>query len=243
MTLCFFVSYNKDGNFQNDINYFNLLKRYFNKVVLVTNMLPKNFNDEHLIFNNEGYDFGFFYKAINSINTSEYTTIAFINNSNVLAKNRNFDKIFKWAKERQLDFWGLTDSIEAPPGIKLGSSYHIQSHFLVFEKNAIPHILKFFKEINFERFFTIKNESNLRQSIINECEIGITQYLKRNGLKIESYFKYNVLFDKYRKNKNLNMHVWLWEELILEGYPLIKKKILNNEWRFLKNINNHKKYI
>jgi hypothetical protein len=48
---------------------------------------------------------------------------------------------------------------------------------------------------------------------------------------------------KYRRQININTHVHLWEELIIEGYPLMKKKIVNGEWKpLLKNINNKHKY-
>lgn len=242
MKLCLFISYNKNENdFNHDYRYINSLKKYFDKVVLVTNKKPKNYEGECLIFKNEGYDFGFFYKAINSLNLNLYNRIAFINNSNIVVKNRNLDNIFSW--KNNFDFWGITDSIEAPNGVNPKNSYHIQSHFLVFEKNAILFLKEFFKEINFERFFNIHNTDLLRQSIINKCEIGISQFMIKKGLKIGSYFSYSTIMNKYKKPNNTNMHVWLWEELIREGYPLIKKKIVNGEWNFLPNLKNKNNYI
>jgi len=245
MKLCLFISYNKNQEnfFKYDIPYLNCIRKYFDKVILVTNEKPKNYADECLIFENEGYDFGFFYKAINKIDISNYSSIAFINNSNILVKNKNLDSIFSWSNKKSLDFWGITDSIECPPGIDPKKSYHIQSHFLVFENKSIPFIKEFFKHINFESFFKISNVNKLRQSIINKCEIGITQYMISKGLNVGSYFQYNVILNKYKKSLRSNMHVWLWEELIHDGYPLMKKKIKSGEWSFLPNHKNKNKYI
>lgn len=247
-SLCLFVSYVGNGNHKKDYPMIVDLEKIFDSVIVLTD--KKMSEDLHvkftnIVYKNEGYDFGFWYKALNELDLGQYSQIALINNSNALLPGKSLRPIFKWAQDKSFDYWGVTDSHEAPRGVDPNKSHHIQSHFLVFEKAAIPYIMPFFKSVNFERFFKITNQPKLRQSIINECEIGMSQYMINKGLSIGSRFTVKKFVAKVsnRNWKNTNMHVWLWEELIIKGYPLIKKKILRGEWGFLPNKNNYKSYI
>lgn len=241
-SICFFISYTKDGHRQ-DMPMIQDLIGQFDELVIVTNEKTSIAGAEVLVMSNLGYDFGFLYRAIAQKDLSGYDTLVFINNSNVLVKGRSLSGFFEWGRLNGSNFYGITDSYEAPPGIERSKSYHIQSHLLVFKSHAIGLLKKFFSEIRFDRFFSIKDQVKLRQSIINDCEVGLTQYMMRNGERPIAMYPAKTMTGKYRRQININTHVHLWEELITEGYPLMKKKIVNGEWKpLLKNINNKHKY-
>lgn len=236
-TLILFVAYH-DKHFV-DSNYVQKLSKINSDFKILSNQKIKGYENV-LIYDNEGYDFGFWYKYLITHDVSEYERIILVNNSNVVINGASFDFINTF--KSGYDFWGLTDSYENPPGVSPDKSYHIQSHFLVFEKPAIPLLLEFFKFINFENYLSIKD--NLRQKIINDCEIGLSQYMLNKGLNIGSVFSVVDLCRKHKlEYRKMNLHVWLWEELVLNKYPLIKKKIIKGEWKFIKNYKNYEKYI
>ena len=210
-------------------DYIQELSTYVDDVVLSTNY--KGFYDlPYILFStpNKGYDFGFFYKAFKQMKNKNYDRIVFANDSNMLVGK--FDKIFNWSLKNKMDVWALTDSDECRPESKINDCYHLQSHFLVFEKPSIPHLYKFFDDIKFEKNFLYPQEIDLdlRKKVIINCEFGIAQYMKSKGLRIGA--RWSVKNWKHMKGKEINMHFWKWEELIKDGYPLIKKKILSGVW-------------
>ena len=241
-SICFFISYTKD-NHSEDMPMIKDLIQIFDKLIIVTNKKITIQGAVVMVMPNLGYDFGFLYRAINQYDISSYNKMAFINNSNILVKGRSLINFFKWGQTNNSNFYGITDSHEAPRGIK-SNSYHIQSHLLVFEGHAKQLLFDFFKQIKFERFFAVKDENKLRQAIINECEIGLTQFMIKRGENPRAMYTARTITPKYRQRININTHVHLWEQLIMEGYPLIKKKIVTGEWSpILSNINNKHKYI
>jgi len=242
-SVCFFISY-VEGDHRQDMSMIHDLIKCHTKVIVVTNKTLSIEGAQVLIMPNLGYDFGFFYRALGQTDLSGYDSLSFVNNSNILVKGRSLSAFFAWAGQQNANLCGITDSCEAPRGIGPARSYHIQSHLLVFKGAAINKLLNFFKKIDFERFFSLTNQSALRQSIINECEIGLTQYMIGEGESAVSQYGARQYAAKYNRPINTNMHVHLWEELIQCGYPLMKKKILTGEWApLLKNINNKGKYL
>jgi lipopolysaccharide biosynthesis protein len=234
--LCIFVSYTS-GTVYSYVRYFvDELSCHFDEVIFVTNkQIPQddeirtNSKVTVLHMKNEGYDFGMFYKVLGKINILNYSRIALVNDSNILFKK--LDDVFAWGKSSCADMWGLTDSFQGLADTEVGKSYHIQSHFLVFESNALPFLHAFFNEIHFAEIFkTDLSITDLRWKIIAECEIGITQYMLSRGLNVNSFFSSDE-FVKIHYNGTasaVNMHITLWKQLIQCGYPLIKKKIVLN---------------
>jgi hypothetical protein len=237
-SLCVFVNYKRpQESLAFPINFVNELVENFDDVIVATNQATAlqfaNRKWTEIVYKNEGYDFGMWYKTLQNINRNEYNRIALINDSNEIIKSLDIPTTIKY------DMWGLTDSFEAPRDVNPNNSYHVQSHFMIFEKKAIPYLYSFFKDINFEQYFKIKNQNKLRQEIINNCEIGISQYMLKNGMKLGATYSAKTFIpqNSNRDFRKTNMHVWLWKELIEKGYPLIKTKILRKEWTFLKNLN------
>jgi hypothetical protein len=242
-SVCFFVCY-VEGDHKQDMSMIHDLLKCHNKVIVVTNKPLSVEGVQVLVMPNLGYDFGFFYRALGQVDISGYDMLSFVNNSNVLVKGRSLSSFFTWVIQQKSNLCGITDSFEAPKGVNPTRSYHIQSHLLVFKGAAVGKLLNFFKKIDFERFFSLSNQTVLRQSIINECEIGLTQYMLSEGESAVSQYGVKQHAAKYNHPINTNMHVHLWEELIQCGYPLMKKKILTGEWApLLRNINNKNRYL
>jgi len=232
-TLAIFVHYSeKDYIPEYVLTYIKELKKYFNDIILATNnrnitnifQINKLDSVKCFLFKNEGYDFGLFYKSLHSTDLEIYDRISFINDSNILLKP--LTEVFKWGNNQNIDVWGLTDSYENVPNSKHIDSYHIQSHFLVFEKKSISSLLDFFDFIKFEEVFKLNlSKRELWLKIVEDCEIGISQYMLSKGLKIGAMYQCED-FVKSGNYKSINIHMKMWRELLQENYPLIKKKII-----------------
>jgi|AGTN01.1.fsa_nt_gi Glycosyltransferases involved in cell wall biogenesis len=232
-TLCYFVCYTEKEIEETDLKYINELKHHFDEVVVLTNYkFPiENLDCEYLFLENKGYDFGFLYQAINGKDLSKYSFIAFVNNSNILLENKTLIDFFSWLDLQDSKFCGMTDSFQKAFSIEMADSYHLQSHFLIFKDEAIDLLRNFFLAVRFERFFDIKDKKILREAIIIECEIGLSQYMIRNNIMPASWFKTTEFSEDYKiPLDEINVHTMFWKELIEEGYPLIKKKIACREF-------------
>ena len=236
-SLCVFMHYSKQLQVPKYVSiYISELSKFFDQVILVSNqnsinsdLLSANQNISTMFVENEGYDFGMFYKAFQMINPSEYHQIACINDSNILFNS--LSEIFRWGLTQPADFWGLIDSNEAPWFSSHLDNYHIQSHFLVFSKNAINWLTAYFETVDTKAIFNEKDPKKLRRLVIDQWEIGLSQFLLNKGLKSASFFSRETLLSKY-KSKGKNITHSLHKELIKEGYPLLKKKIiLKKSWR------------
>ena len=235
--LCIFLHYFPEGYYPIYVQYYlNELCLHFDEVRMVTNrreiekapeLLNKDISIQYV--ENEGYDFGMFYKAFQEIDPSEYDQIACINDSNILFGE--LKPFLKWGISQQVDFWGLVDSYEAPWFSSHTNNYHIQSHFLVFNEKAINSLPAFFNALDVNYIYAEKDTKKLRRFIVDKWEIGLSQFLLNMGLTSASYFNSLSLRSKYN-SKGKNVTHSLYQELIKEGYPLLKKKVaLKRSWR------------
>ena len=223
--------------------YLHELSKYFTDVVVATdykNYLPFRYRIFHC--ENLGYDFGKYFVSLKKIRPEDYDRIALVNDSNCLVGT--FEKVFSWADDNQksekpFDVWGLTDSVEGRPNIPHDKTYHIQSHFLVFEKNALKYLPGFFKKVGFGTKFMKESTAELRDYIIEHCEIGISQYFLELGFNLGAIWSVKNMSRKglftgvthlRTKDIAINLHLHMWERLIKNGYPLIKNKIMKGEW-------------
>ena len=244
-TLLIFSHYGR-RNFSTDaLRYFLELRPYFSDAIIGSNLKLDSSNlPAHVIHcENKGYDFGIYFQAMRNINHFEFDRIALVNDSNSLVGN--FENVFEWGKKTDYDFWGITDSCEITHGTQhLHNPYHIQSHFMILEKKALPHFRNFFINLDFENEYMIDSrKTGLREKIIDHCEIGFSDYLRSHHLRMGA--KWSIFSTKYpyalkRHISEYNIHFWDWESLIRDGYPLIKNKILNGIW--LSPQGNHQPY-
>jgi hypothetical protein len=211
--------------------YVNELSAHFDEVVIVHNEphyaatkenLSENISFE--VYPNEGYDLGLFFKYFSQIDQNQYHQIACINDSNVLFNE--LLPIFNWGKEQVVDFWGLLDSNEKPWFSEHKKNYHIQSHFLIFNRNAILLLNDYFSSIDIDLIFKEKNVKKLRRLVINNWEIGLSRYLFDCGLKGKSFINSTDFQKQHGLKKPSNLGHTLYAELVESGIPLIKKKVI-----------------
>jgi len=213
------------------IIYVKELKKYFDEIVLVTN--SRNISNLNELPNegikivkvkNEGYDMGMFYKAYKTIDASQYSTIACINDSNILFGKLDF--LFDWAKKQNLDFWGLMDADIKPSYSTNEKNYHIQSHFMVFNKKAIDLLPVYFDTIDLSSIFHQTDLKEVKRKVILQWEIGLSQFFIAKGLSAKSFVDHKELTAEFQLPPSTNISLTLYAQMIKRGIPLLKKKIV-----------------
>jgi len=226
-TICLFQSYWL-GRLPLYIKYYlSEISKYEDNIVFITNHKVINKGDEDYIkkysselvmFEDEGYDFGMYYKYIKEMDVSKYERLTIANDSVVLFKK--LDDIYRIAKHSTSDFIGLTESYSI--------KYHLQAYFVIFNKNS----LKYVKEL-----FIRNGIKTSYYDVVLNYEIGLTQYLMENGLKPEAIYECT----EQNKIDKLNPIYYYLESLIKRGFPFIKKKLviqnfgIRDYYVFLKN--------
>lgn len=237
-SLCIFVHYGMQDRIPHYVSiYLSELSFFFDQIILVTNKQSLDESSISHIQNlsilsvrNEGYDFGMFYQAFQTIDPTEYSQIACVNDSNILF-NRLLP-VFRWSKQVKYDFWGLIDSNEKPWFSTHEENYHIQSHFIVFNQEALLKLTAFFESFNIREIFEEKDLVKLRRLVIDKWEIGLSQFLIHEGLSAGSYIDSKSYASKFLNGKQSNVGYKLYAELIQAGLPVIKKKIIfRRNWR------------
>lgn len=248
-SLCIFIHFSEQQHIPYYVQIFaNELARFFDDVVLLSNnrtlkSIPALLNNVLISFQeNEGYDFGRFYNYYKTINKDDYYRIACVNDSNILINN--LDNVLKWENIVHFDFWGLVDSYEKPWFSTSSDNHHIQSHFLIFHKKAIDLLDDYFKSVRIDEFFNEKSPKALRRKVIDKWEIGLSQFMKSNGVKIGHFFDSKEVTEQFSIRMDSNISHTLYQELLISGYPLIKKKVIfDQKWRFGKKEPTWKKLI
>ena len=213
-SVCLFSSYFQGNIIPYYVKYYmEELSKYFSDVVLLTNEKPietseleylSKKNIEIRLNKNEGMDFGMWYKALQEYEKEDYERIGLVNDSCILFKS--LQPFFDWVDNSSLDYAGMVATGKV--------SYHLQSYFLIVNKNAIPLMREFFKENGIKKTY---------KGIILNYEIGLSKYLLSKGMKMGGYFD-------YKNRTDVNPSFILAEELIKKGSPIIKKKIISHNY-------------
>jgi lipopolysaccharide biosynthesis protein len=249
-TICIYSHFSSENGIPLHVKiYLEELQNYFDEVLLVTNtreiqdglkgLLPKT---SILLVKNEGYDFGMFYKAFHQLDPDGYAQIACINDSNIIFGSLKF--LFDWGNDEHVDFWGLVDSHQKPKYSTHQNNYHIQSHFLVFNRAAIELLPAFFSKVNFDELIKENNISQLKRNVINEWEIGITQFLISKNLRCKTFIDSKEYSDSYKNGEPVNVPTKLYAETIANGVPFIKKRVITStELRHMLSYKGHWKRL
>lgn len=242
-SICFFCSYYSGSSLPIYVrHYLTELTRHFTEVVLLTNektILPadadflQSLNIPYRLYENEGFDFGMWHKALREYDIEQYDRVGLINDSCVLFKKLDF--FFEWLESENVDYAGMTDCNAI--------QYHIQSYFIVINKNGIAPVKEYL--VRHGIFSNIKD-------VIKVYEVGLSQYLIGLSLKLKAYYPIQSIIPlkdsgenrKFKDKLILSHQKWklsmgfigkkyignpMWyasKELIKQGIPLIKKKIL-----------------
>lgn len=224
-TVCLYSSYVVGSDIPYYVRFYleNLLP-HFSRIIYITNERElstdaieflKGSNIELMLVTNEGYDFGMWFKGLSKLESEQnnaldevYEYIGLINDSCILFKDLNND------------FAQIISFSAGYSGMVISDRYatHIQSFFLVIRGNAIQVMVDYFHQHSLV--------TDYRQ-VIQTYEIGLTQEMIKKGIHIFSL--YNNANRGYEKNPSFS----LIKELIEEGMPLIKKKIVFRNYRGL----------
>lgn len=215
-SICFFASYFTGNNIPYYITvYLSELKKHFSAVVLLSSQRDltesslaflKKENIQLLIEDNEGFDFGLWYKAFQKTETDKFDQIALVNDSCILFKP--LDEFMIWSRSNSADLQGITRSSAIAP--------HIQSYFLIINKKAIPFLNEYFKQHKL-----LKNISD----VISTYEVGLSTYLISKGLKIDAFI------DNDGYEGEFSPYYYCADYHLSKGIPVIKKKILFASYR------------
>jgi lipopolysaccharide biosynthesis protein len=210
-TLCYFSSYFESDEIPYYVRfYLDELCLQCEQVIFITNekklsassqLFLENKKIELLPVKNEGYDFGMWTKALAVYPPDAYDRLILANDSCILF--RSLGKALKTMEEQKWEYAGLLDSNEI--------SYHIQSYFLVIRQNAFPVIKAYLEQQDF---------AHSMQDAIHRFEVGLSAAMIQHQHTIGAVFS--------RKDAGVirNESYAGIAELIREGFPVIKRKIL-----------------
>lgn len=215
-SICFFSSYFNQDTVPYYIRYYiEELRNYFSEFVFVTNEKAlsdkdlsylNSHNIDLLLVANEGFDFGMWYKAMKKYDITTYDRVGFVNDSAVLFKP--LTETFRWIDASGLDYAGLVSSRRI--------TFHVQSYFIIINKNAIKPVYDYFMANGIIEEY---------QKVIQIYEVGLSDYLRKLNLKVGA---------QYYSKRNIEQHnpsFLIIDELIKEGLPVIKKKIIFRSYR------------
>jgi lipopolysaccharide biosynthesis protein len=215
-SICFFSSYFVGNNIPYYIKcYLNELRRHFEETILLTN--EKNLDTQDKVFlsqnniqlilvENEGFDFGMWYKAFNQFSVLTYDRIGLVNDSCILFKK--LDEVFDVIDKSNWDYAGILDTVQI--------AYHLQSYFIIINKPAIPIVADYFHKNGIINDF---------EKTIRTYEVGISQLLIRQNLKVGTVYSHTI------NSTQLNPSFTSISELLAAGFPMIKKKIIFGNYR------------
>ena len=224
-SICLYSSYVSGDGIPYYVRYYlEQLRPHFVRIIYLTNEREiqtealtylASQNIELLKIKNEGYDFGMWFKVIQKLESElmqplyqSFSKVGLVNDSCILFKELN------------RDFAAIEESDASYHGMVISDRYatHLQSFFLVIRNEAIQVLADYFHRNGIV--------SDYRQ-VIQQYEIGLTQEMIRCGIEIHS------LYNNQNRSFHKNPSFALVKDLIEEGMPLIKKKIVFRNYRGL----------
>lgn len=215
-SICFYSSYFTQDFIPYYVKfYLEELEKHFSEIVFLTNEKQlketelaylKNKNITLKYVSNEGFDFGMWYKAFKEYPSLNYDRVALINDSCILFKP--LTDVFKWIDSNSFDYCGLVSSKSV--------ALHVQSYFIVINKNAIKPVYDYFMENGLISDY---------KKVIYTYEIGLSAHLRKQGLQVAA------MFTSKKDIAAQNPSFLVIEEFIQGGLPMIKKKIIFRSYR------------
>ena len=212
---------------QNSIQYLLSLKKIATSVICVSNskicqeqlFLLDQYGIDVVLRDNSGFDFGAWKEIIlahaNKIKKADGLILC---NSSCFLVHDGFESIIDLMDETS-DIWGLTAYEDQE------TSYHLQSYFLLFRKNVLDTwdiFVSFWKNLP---------KISSWSSAVLSGEISLTSFFRKHNYRCTALFK-EFPFDA----SNINPSIFCANELLLQGSPLLKKKLFTENYDlFLKN--------
>lgn len=224
-----YVHYDKNDIISDeDVQTISVLSKYFDSLHFVSNSsLNQNELDKVCAYvtsvkirENIGYDFGAWRDVLMNIGLSELEKndeLILLNNS-FYSPVFNLNNMFQEMESRAVDFWGITVFPYSADGSFINKpciNEHIQSYFMVFNKNV-------FESKVFWNFWKKVPDCTEFIDVIATCETQFTKCLADAGFLYEPYIR-----ESYYISKFLNNYSIPYEKptsLLLLKDPFVKKK-------------------
>jgi lipopolysaccharide biosynthesis protein len=225
---CLFTHFNQNGNVSPYVfTYLESLIRIGLEIVLISNSeiqpdVLKQLNDlpgcRAFVRDNKGIDFGAWQWALKNDLVPADTENILLANDSIFGPLFDLSIVFDKMEAKKVDFWGLTDSYQG--------QWHIQSYFLYLSR-------KVFLSDAFKKVFDQDFGKLIKNDIINQGEIQLSQSLKESGFSSAVYVSYDELTQQAVKETHNPTHFY-WKQLIREfKFPFLKKDlIVNNPEQF-----------
>ncbi|GHX81324.1 VirA protein [Vibrio cholerae] len=181
--LCIFAHYDKDNIIDDYVTeyirclydmHINIIFVSVSEIIDTSSIRPYVMNI--ILRDNEGYDFMSWQKGIQAVSDiDKYDEVIFCNDS-CYGPIYPLEHIFEKMNKNTIDVWGITDSNQV--------AYHIQSYFIVFKKNV-------FQSDAFRKFINSIALEKCKEDIVRKYEVGLSDFLIKNGYTLDTYIKYN----------------------------------------------------
>ncbi len=213
-TICLFAGYDKLGNIEDYVKYYIEKLSEFSDVYYCGDFDPQEgeleklspYTKDAIAFRHERYDYGSWDELVKKIgwnNIQKYDRLILANDS-CYGPLYPFNEVFEYMEKRNCDFWGLS----------CGKGYHIhiQSYFLVFNKNVLKS----------DCIPSFLSTAKPRLSLKEVCELyedQFTYYLKKHGFTYDSYIPYGEF--------ELHPYYETWNCIYKKRFPLLKVKVFD----------------
>jgi len=183
----------------------------------VTSLDASKFDSKVTIIHVENYlwDIGMYFRILCNLDILKFDRIALINDSCTILKP--LEAVFEIAREQKYGFWGISESHEIKK--------HIQSYFLVVENTN--GIMDLFSKFVYGLKQEILNMPNLKQQIILQVEIGLSQYFLNAQKPIDAIYKFDDVTSFQtsisERPAYMNPSYNFWDRMLEKGCPLLKK--------------------
>ncbi|MGH7905874.1 MAG: rhamnan synthesis F family protein [Candidatus Binataceae bacterium] len=159
-----------------------------------------------IIKNDAGRDFGSWYAALKAAGTAYFDKFEYLlfANDSVYCPIMPLDKMFNVMRDRQLNMWGITESIQ------LGQ-YHLQSYFLAFDRAARARVVERFLPLYEGRPYLTKFGQ------IIEYELGLTKLALDERLRVGAYCSNAEIENAVESDPKLRA----WRKLVRKGFQEI----------------------
>jgi lipopolysaccharide biosynthesis protein len=160
---------------------------------------------------NLGYDFGTAAVALNLYPQVKRAPFVLVINDSNVGPFAGLDSVMADFETTTADVWGLTGSNQ--------HGFHLQSFFLGFRDGVLLErpLLDFWRNV---RHFRDKRK------VILHYELGMSRTLQQEGYVLEAMFTHTDF--EHASASNLSVHLWL--DLLVRGYPFIKREIVQKPW-------------
>lgn len=246
-----FVHWDKQGRVHDYVlHYLQDLAKAGRDIVFVTNSpkFPDHEREKVMLLvtkilwrHNRGYDFGAYADGIATIDDLDRLDSVLICNDSVYGPVFPLKPLLQKMDPAKADIWSMTDSWD--------THYHLQSYFELFHKAAIQH--SFFAK-RWRNYAHVQSKS----WVIRKHEIGISGDARKVGLRTRCLFRYRDLLDEFfnrigdasvlddkditdrhrailrqifeyaEAGAPLNSSHFFWDQLLMDGYPFIKREVL-----------------